>query len=412
MHLRFITLLAILLSIVCGIFLGLIGHQRWTKSYSAELDLPAFEAALRRVQSNYVEPLSDSELFESALNGLMDRLDPHSQYLDASALDALEVETTGRFGGIGIELGVTLGRFTVISPLDGSPAARAGVRPGDQLLAVDDRTLRHRRLAEVIDLMRGEPGSPVALQFRREDAEFKLELIRENITIDSVSHRWLEPGLAYARIRQFQSDTGYEFRRALRQLQQDSRQPGYPGTVKGLILDLRNNPGGVLQASVTVADALLTDGMIVTTAGRLPSSHSRYRAAGRDLLNGAPIIVLINGGSASAAEIVAGALKDHDRATLMGEQSYGKGSVQTLVSLGEDRAVKLTTAYYLTPKGGSIHQRGISPDIPFADDGTIKDFDTAILEEAVYRMRQTIAGTSPGSVNAAEAKALLARQPD
>ncbi|MEM1435815.1 MAG: S41 family peptidase [Pseudomonadota bacterium] len=409
MHLRFTTLLAILLSIVCGVFLGVIAHQRLGSSGTPELDLPAFEAALRRVQRNYVEPLSDTELFESALNGLMDRLDPHSQYLNAAAVDALEVETTGRFGGIGIELGVSQGQFTVVSPLDGTPAARAGVQAGDQLLAIDDQPLRRQRLAEVIDRMRGEPGSEVALKLRRAGAEFKLELVRETISIDSVSHRWLEPGIAYLRIRQFQSDTGYEFRRAIRRLQRDHEQSGSPTAVRGLILDLRNNPGGVLQASVTVADALLSEGLIVTTRGRLPSSRSRYRAAGRDLLDGAPVIALINGGSASAAEIVAGALKDHQRATLIGERSYGKGSVQTLVSLGDQRAVKLTTAYYLTPNGESIHQRGIAPDISFADDGTINDFDTALLEEAVYRIRQTIADATKRHEDGSE---LLARQPE
>ncbi|MEM6708733.1 MAG: S41 family peptidase [Pseudomonadota bacterium] len=375
MPLRPLTLIAILLSIVTGIFLGVLGYERWSTSKLNSADLASFGVALREVQSNYVEDLSDSELLTSALRGLVQQLDPHSSYLDADALEALETEATGRYGGVGLELGVRGGRHTVISPVDSSPAARAGVESGDQLLAIDDWRLGGQHLSEVSRRLRGEPGSDVRLRLARGERTFELKLEREVISLGSVTGRWQTDSVIYVRITQFQTDTDDEFRRTVRRL---LAEPDHE-SVAGLILDLRNNPGGVLQSSVAVADELLESGVIVTTDARHPSRRSRFVATGGDLLEGAPVAVLINGGSASAAEIVAGALKDQGRAVLVGTRSYGKGSVQSLVTLDEKRAVKLTTAYYRTPKGGSIHRRGIAPDVYF-DDQTLETADQSAAE--------------------------------
>jgi carboxyl-terminal processing protease len=284
-----------------------------------------------------------------------------------------------------VELGLVDGYFTVVSPIHGTPADRAGLEPGDRIVAVDGEPLRGRRLIEVIADLRGESGSAVQLRLLRDerDSPFEVELIREEIQVASVESRLLEPGYGYVRIAQFQADTGRDFQAALKALERSNA-----ASLDGLVLDLRNNPGGVLLASVDVADSLLEKGMIVYTEGRLPSSHLKYRASGRDALNGAPIVVLINAGSASASEIVAGALQDHGRATLIGSRSYGKGSVQSLMPLAGDQAIKLTTAYYYTPNGRSIHHKGIEPDVPIdtpADPAV--DGETAMLDTALQVLK-------------------------
>ena len=255
----------------------------------------------------------------------------------------------------------------------------AGLESGDRIVALDAESLAGRKLMEVVSLLRGEPGSDVALTIHREaEAPFEVTLTRAEITVASVRSRLIEPGYGYVRISQFQSNTAKEFNRALEQLADDNDQ-----ALEGLILDLRNNPGGVLQASVSVADAFLSDGLIVYTEGRLPSSHLKYRASGRDALAGKPIVVLINAGSASAAEIVAGALQDHDRAKLLGVTSYGKGSVQSVMPLTGDRALKLTTAYYYTPNGRTIHEAGIEPDVVFE----AGDDEAALMAEALALLK-------------------------
>ena len=264
----------------------------------------------------------------------------------------------------------------MISPIDGGPAQRAGIQAGDQLLGIDDWPSSRATLREITGRLRGEPGSEVRLELARSTRRLSVELTREIIAIPSIAARWLKPGIAYLRIAQFQTDTGTEFRRALERLTQEPPAQ----TIDALVLDLRDNPGGVLQASVSVADELLEGGLIVSTAGRAPSSRSRYAATSGDALKGAPVYVLINGGSASAAEIVAGALKDHKRALLIGSRSYGKGSVQSVVDLGKNRAVKLTTAYYQTPKSGSIHRRGVEPDVYFAATESSAEEDPMIQE--------------------------------
>lgn len=379
-----------IISIVTGVALGILGFGQWRAQLIDQASLAQFESALDHVRQNYVEELSDEELLQGALNGMLHSLDPHSAYLDAAQFNDLQAETTGHFGGVGIELGLIDGYFTIITPIDNTPAARAGLQAGDRLLEMNGESLRGNSLIDVIHQMRGEPGTSVKLRYKRSNSKRlrDVTLERDVIAVASVTHRWLTPGYAYVRISQFQTTTGADFNKALTKLQRSASDG-----IRGLVLDLRNNPGGVLQASVTVVDSLLGDGLIVYTEGRKPSSKLKYRAAGKDQLAGAPIVVLINGASASASEIVAGALKDHGRAVLMGETSYGKGSVQSLVPLSDDRAIKLTTAYYFTPSGRSIHKLGIEPDVEFVDNGSHEDFDQALLNRALDALASHMPGT-------------------
>ena len=380
MQLRPITLIGIVLSMVSGIALGITGYHMWLDGRGETAEAQAFDEVLNQVQASYVDEVDRRALVSSALRGMLDDLDDHSNYLDERDYEDLQAETHGRFGGVGVELGLVDEYFTVISPLDDTPASRAGLEPGDRIVELDQESLSGKKLMEVVDLLRGEPGSDVALTIRREedDSPFDVTVTRAEISVASVKSSLIEPGYGYIRISQFQSNTGEEFDRVLDDLIDENEQ-----ALEGLILDLRNNPGGVLQASVAVADTFLTDGLIVYTEGRLPSSHLKYRASGRDALEGKPVVVLINAGSASAAEIVAGALQDHDRAQLLGVKSYGKGSVQSVMPLSGDRALKLTTAYYYTPSGRTIHKSGIEPDVVFdAESG-----EAALMTEALALLK-------------------------
>lgn len=361
MTLRPLTLVGIIVSIVTGISLGVLTHimtrDADTATYSGTL-----ANALRQVSQNYVEEISEEELMTHALEGMMRGLDDHSAFLDESAFAALQASTTGRFGGIGIELGLVEGYFTVISPMDNTPAARAGLQAGDRITRLDGEPVKGMRLNDLISSMRGDPGSAISLRVKRQGAEdaLQFDLKRAVIEVASVHGRLLEPGYGYVRISQFQDSTGDDLFDVLEDLRTQHNAP-----LNGLVIDLRNNPGGTLQSSVEVADHFLDSGLIVYTQGRLKSSHAKYRATKGDLMDGAPIVVLINGGSASASEIVAGALQDHGRAKLLGSTSYGKGSVQSVLPLADDQALKITTAYYFTPNGRSIHKIGIDPDITF-----------------------------------------------
>ncbi len=382
MSLRPLTLFGIVVSMVTGIALGISGYHAWLAPASESPEAEAINAVLEQVRDSYVDEVEEHHLVSGALKGMLGNLDPHSSYLEGIEFDDLQAETNGEFGGIGVELGLVDGYFTVVSPIDDTPASRAGLKPGDRMLELEQEPLRGQRLTEVVDRLRGEPGTNVQLTISREGLvePMDIELTRAVIEIASVNSRLLEPGYGYVRISQFQNDTGDDFARAIKALVTENN-----GALDGLVLDLRNNPGGVLQASVAVADTLLEDGLIVYTAGRLPSSHLKYRASGRDVLSGAPVAVLINDGSASAAEIVAGALKDHNRATLLGVTSYGKGSVQSVMPLDDDRAIKLTTAYYYTPNGESIHNRGIEPDIHV--ESAAVDADALIMDRALEVLR-------------------------
>lgn len=322
-------------------------------------DLRTFTKVYEHIRKGYVEEIDDSTLLEYAIKGMLSELDPHSSYLNANSFDDLQVNTTGEFGGLGIEVGMENGFVKVVSPIDDTPAAKAGVEAGDLIIKLDDKPVKGIGLSEAVDMMRGAKGSDITLTIVREgvDQPFDLVITRDTIKVQSVRSRILEDDYGYIRIAQFQVRTGKDTQEAIEKLRQESPE------LKGIILDLRNNPGGVLQASVEVADAFLDEGLIVYTEGRINKTELRYEAEPGDLTEGLPIVVLINDGSASASEIVAGALQDHRRAVILGTQSFGKGSVQTVIPLNEDIAIKLTTALYFTPNGRSIQAQGIEPDI-------------------------------------------------
>ncbi len=323
-------------------------------------ELRTLSEVFSRIQADYVEEVEDGQLLEDAVRGMLRGLDPHSAYLSRDEFRELQEGTTGQFGGLGIEVGTENGFIKVIAPIDDTPAQRAGVEAGDLIIRLDGEPTRGMSLNEAVSRMRGEPGTDIVLTIVREgeDGPFDITLTRDVIRVASVRSRLLEPGYGYIRISQFQSRTGPAVQDAVEQLQRES-----DGRLRGLVLDLRNNPGGVLQAAVAVADTFLSDGQIVYTQGRLEQAQMRFSADGEDMLDGAPMVVLINSGSASGSEIVAGALQDHRRAVIMGSRSFGKGSVQSVLPLQSGAALKLTTARYYTPNGRSIQAEGIAPDI-------------------------------------------------
>ncbi|HEY7775444.1 MAG TPA: S41 family peptidase, partial [Kineobactrum sp.] len=316
-------------------------------------ELRIFADVFNQIRLGYVEDIDDSTLLEYAIQGMLMNLDPHSAYLNEDAFDDLQTSTTGEFSGLGLEVGMEDGYVKIIAPIDGSPAAEAGLMAGDVILKLDDKSVKDMTLNEAIELMRGPKGSSIDLQIGRpgDSQPFDVTLVRDTIKVASVRERFLEPGYGYIRVAQFQSGTGQDIAAALARLMDKN-------DLKGLVLDLRNNPGGVLGASVDVAGLFMDGGLVVYTEGRLANSEARYSARPGDASNDAPLVVLINGGSASASEIVAGALQDHSRAVIMGTESFGKGSVQTVMPISESRAVKLTTALYFTPKGRSIQAAG------------------------------------------------------
>ncbi len=322
-------------------------------------DLQLFTKVFAHIRKAYVNPVTDTELLESAIKGMLSELDPHSTYLDKDSFDNLQVNTKGEFGGIGIEVSSENGFVKVVAPIDGTPAAKAGILAGDLIIQLDKKSLKGSSLDEAIQMMRGPKGSEVTLTIIRESNKKPLDITvtRDTIKVDSVRSEILDPGYAYIRIAQFQSKTGSDFNRILTELVEEQ------SPLKGIVLDLRNNPGGVLQASVEVADAFMQEGLIVYTKGRLDNTTNQYYANAGDQSDGLPLVVLINDGSASAAEIVAGALQDQGRAVIMGTRTFGKGSVQTVIPLSEEKAIKLTTALYFTPSGRSIQAQGIAPDI-------------------------------------------------
>jgi carboxyl-terminal processing protease len=323
-------------------------------------ELRVFAEVFGRIKQDYVEPVDDRALLNFAIEGMLSGLDPHSAYLNEDDYKDIRTGTSGQFGGLGIEVGMEDGFVKVIAPIDDTPAQRAGVLAGDLIVRLDDKPVKGMTLDEAVKLMRGKPGTGIELTIVREGVDKPLEItvVRDIIKTVSVKHRMLEPGFGYVRLSQFQARTPEDALRAIGQLK---REGG--GSLKGLVLDLRNNPGGVLNAAVAISDAFLVDGTIVYTEGRVRDSQLRFEAAPDDILEGAPIVVLVNEGSASASEIVAGALQDHKRAVIMGQQTFGKGSVQTIVPVNERTAVKLTTARYFTPNGRSIQAAGIVPDI-------------------------------------------------
>lgn len=323
-------------------------------------ELRSFTEVFSRIKSDYVEPVDDKKLLKDSIQGMLSGLDPHSSYLDAENFKNVRIETEGKFGGLGIEVTMENGFVKVVSPIEDTPAARAGLKTGDLIIRLDDKMVKGMTLTDAVRVMRGKPGTDITLTVVREGSNkpLKFTLTRAVIKIQSVKHRLVEPGYGYLRITQFQAATAKNMVSALKQIETANKAP-----LKGLILDLRNNPGGVLNGAVAVSDAFLDEGLIVYTEGRVSDSKLKFSATPGDIMHGAPIIVLVNGGSASASEIVAGALQDHRRAVIMGTQTFGKGSVQTILPVSGGAALKLTTARYYTPKGRSIQAAGIAPDI-------------------------------------------------
>jgi len=345
-------------------------------------ELRLFTQVFEQVRTGYVEELSDDQLFDRVIEGLLANLDPHSVYLNEQDYQQLQQHTSGDYSGLGMEITIDQGLIHVIAPIDDSPAATAGIKAGDYIVEIDQQSIRGIGLQKATDRLRGAPGSKITLGILREGETETLELTveRDIVHINSVRSRIIEEGIGYIRLALFQTDSGNEFEAALKQLQAD-----HP--LKGLILDLRNNPGGLFPESITIADALIDQGLLVYTEGRLPIANQQFNATSGDLLNGAPLVVMINGGSASASEIVAGALQDRGRATILGERSFGKGSVQTLIPLGDGRAIKLTTANYFTPNGRSIHGEGIEPDqaVEPAEEDNDNDLQ---LEAAIAQLKK------------------------
>ena len=337
---------------------------------SAYRQLDLFSDAFQRVRANYVHPVDDSQLVTSAIQGMVSGLDPHSSYMDAKAFGDMQIQTKGQFGGLGLEVTMEDGLVKVVSPIDDTPAARAGIKPGDIIVRIDGKPITSENVAQSVNLLRGKNGSKTTLSILHEGASVPEDysLTRETIRVASVRVRALDTGYVYMRVVQFQEDTGSELRNKLTKLLAKT------GPVRGGVLDLRSNPGGLLTSAVEISDDFLDSGTIVTTRGRLKQSDLSFSATPGDLLDGAPMVVLVDNGTASAAEIVAGALKDNHRALIMGRRTFGKGSVQTVLPLDDSHAVKLTTARYYTPSGTSIQASGIDPDIELQDlKLTVKD---------------------------------------
>ncbi len=384
--------------LLAGILISL--HFSALADKDTELPLPveelrAFSEVFGRIKSDYVEPVSDKKLITEAINGMLTGLDPHSAYLDAEAFKELQVGTQGEFGGLGIEVGMEDGLVKVISPIEDTPAFKAGIKSGDLIIKLDDSLVKGLNLNDAVKRMRGKPGSSITLTIVRknEPKPLLITVTRAVIKVQSVKSKLLEPGYGFVRVTQFQEHTGENLATALSNLKKQNNGP-----LQGLVLDLRNDPGGLLMGAVGVSAAFLPkDALVVYTEGRTEDAKMRLTATPDNYLRGSskgdylkdlpadfksvPMVVLVNGGSASASEIVAGALQDHKRAVIMGTQSFGKGSVQTILPLGNNTAIKLTTARYFTPSGRSIQAKGIVPDI------VVEDPATAALESA-FRLRE------------------------
>lgn len=356
------TIIGVLVGVTATVSLNVFAFKQSADEAAAVPfeDLKKFTEVYSRVKEDYVEPVKDKELIGNAIRGMLTGLDPHSDYLNEEEYKELQVGTTGEFGGLGIEVGMEDGFVKVISPIDDTPAQKAGLEAGDLIIRLDDKPVKGMTLNDAVKIMRGKPDTDINLLVVREGKPqpFKVTITRAVIKVNSVKQRLLEAGYGYVRISSFQSKTTDSLNEGITALQKENK-----GNLRGLVLDLRNNPGGVLNAAVGVSDAFLESGKIVYTEGRVEDAKMEYSAQKGDILNGAPMVVLVNRGSASASEIVSGALQDHKRAIIVGQKTFGKGSVQTVLPLDEKTAIKITTARYFTPLGRSIQAEGIKPDI-------------------------------------------------
>ncbi|MFJ2334633.1 S41 family peptidase [Pseudomonas helleri] len=385
-HLSRLNSLALTIALVIGsplVFAAQPVAQPATAA-SAKAPLPleelrTFAEVMDRIKAAYVEPVDDKTLLENAIKGMLSNLDPHSAYLGPEDFAELQESTSGEFGGLGIEVGSEDGNIKIVSPIDDTPASKAGIQAGDFIVKINGQPTNGLTMTEAVDKMRGKVGQKITLTLvRNGGAPFDVTLTRANIQVKSVKAQLLEDGYGYIRITQFQVKTGEEVAAALAKLRKENGNK----KLKGIILDLRNNPGGVLQSAVEVVDHFIKKGLIVYTKGRLPNSELRFSATGKDLSEAVPLVVLINGGSASASEIVAGALQDQKRGVVMGTPSFGKGSVQTVLPLNNDRALKITTALYYTPNGRSIQAQGIVPDIEVNRAKITREQDNEYYKEA------------------------------
>jgi len=386
-HLSRLNSLALTIALVVGSPLAFAAEPAIapaSAAASAKAPLPleelrTFAEVMDRIKAAYVEPVDDKTLLENAIKGMLSNLDPHSAYLGPEDFAELQESTSGEFGGLGIEVGTEDGNIKIVSPIDDTPASKAGIQAGDFIVKINGQPTRGLSMTEAVDKMRGKIGQKITLTLVRSGGTpFDVTLTRANIQVKSVKAQLLEDGYGYIRITQFQVKTGEEVASALSKLRRENGNK----RLKGIILDLRNNPGGVLQSAVEVVDHFITKGLIVYTKGRIANSELRFSATGKDLSEGVPLVVLINGGSASASEIVAGALQDQKRGVVMGTTSFGKGSVQTVLPLNNDRALKITTALYFTPNGRSIQAQGIVPDIEVSRAKITREQDTEYYKEA------------------------------
>lgn len=358
------TLLALLLGTIAGFAIavssGVLAGRSATRDKLPASDVELLAEVMTRVKDEYVDPVGDHELMLHAIRGMVSGLDAHSTFLDKREVEDLRIATEGSYSGVGIEVSYDRRMIVVVAPIEGSPADLAGMRTGDVIIAIDGWAVAAAGIDDVVSRMRGEPGTLVRVTVERGDQDPPVEFTirRAEIQVQSVRHALLEPGYGYLRITHFSETTARDVDAAVEQLRSHSS-----GRLTGLVLDLRNNPGGVLEAGVEVADAFLDEGVIVTARGRTPEARFTVEAKRGDVTRGARLIVLVNVGSASSSEIVAGALKDHGRAVVMGRTTFGKGSVQTVLPLSDGQALKLTTSRYLTPAGTVIQNAGVTPDI-------------------------------------------------
>jgi len=347
-------------------------------AYATKTSLPlnqlqAFSEVYLKIKQNYVQDISDKELFDNAIKGMLEGLDPHSTFLNEKDFKDLQIGTKGEFGGLGIEVTMEDGFVKVITPIDDTPAYKAGVKAGDLIIEINKKSVKGQSLNQAVDQMRGKIGSPILLTIARkgETGPLEIKIIRAKIVVKSVKYELIDNNYGYIRISSFQNKTGNNLYDAISNLKKEAK-----GNIKGFVLDMRNNPGGVLGAAVDVSDAFIKGKKkLVFTKGKTANAIYEFNSNNTDLAEGKPIVVLINGGSASASEIVAGALQDHNRAVIMGTQSFGKGSVQTILPITSKTAVKITTARYYTPNGRSIQAKGITPDI------IVKDLELSTLNE-------------------------------